>query len=153
MDGELFWNICDFWEEESTRDGARGGHGTGGAPQGGRRALDSPGHPVRRLTLFFCRKKANFMRKIWAKDSTQSDLRISGYKRNGERAAEENAETERDRETDPISEGLSPLRHHGGHGPEGKPSSHLGGGVKEEGGGGSLPLSPSGARTSWGHSS
>ena len=25
-DEELFWNICDLWEEESTRDGARGGH-------------------------------------------------------------------------------------------------------------------------------
>ena len=30
MDGELFWNICDFWEEESTRkNGARGGHKSG----------------------------------------------------------------------------------------------------------------------------
>ena len=29
MDGELFWNICDFWEVKSTRDGARGGHETG----------------------------------------------------------------------------------------------------------------------------
>ena len=28
-DGELFWNICDFWEEESTRDDARGGHEIG----------------------------------------------------------------------------------------------------------------------------
>ena len=27
--GELFWNICDFWEEESTRDDARGGHKIG----------------------------------------------------------------------------------------------------------------------------
>ena len=32
MEGELFWNICDFWEEESTRNGVRGGHETGGAP-------------------------------------------------------------------------------------------------------------------------
>ena len=31
-DGEYFWNICDIWEEESTRDGARGGHEAGGAP-------------------------------------------------------------------------------------------------------------------------
>ena len=46
--------------------------------------------------------------------------------RNGEREESENAETERDRETDPISEGLSPLPRHGGHGPEGKPFSHLG---------------------------
>ena len=39
MDGEYFWNICDIWEEESTRDGAQGGHEAGGAPQGGRCAL------------------------------------------------------------------------------------------------------------------
>ena len=26
MDGDSFWNIYDFWEEESTRDGARGCH-------------------------------------------------------------------------------------------------------------------------------
>ena len=37
-----------------------------------------------------------------------------------------NAETERDRETDPISEGLSPLPCHGSQRPEGKPFSHLG---------------------------
>ena len=92
---DFFWNICDFWEEESTRDGARGGHEAGGAPQGGRRAPDPHGHPVRRLTLFFCRKKANFTRKIWAKDSPQSELRISRYKGNGEGAETENAETER----------------------------------------------------------
>ena len=94
-DGELFWNICDFWEVKSTLDGARGGQETGGVPQGGRCALDSPGHPVRRLTPFFCRKKSNFTRKIWAKDSPQSELQISGYKRNGEGAESENAETER----------------------------------------------------------
>ena len=28
-EGELFWNIYDFWEVKSTRDGARGGHETG----------------------------------------------------------------------------------------------------------------------------
>ena len=31
-DGEYFWNICEIWEEESTQDGARGGHEAGGAP-------------------------------------------------------------------------------------------------------------------------
>ena len=31
-DGELFWNIWDFPEEESTRNGVRGGQETGGAP-------------------------------------------------------------------------------------------------------------------------
>ena len=57
MGGEYFWNICDIWEEESTRDGARGGHEAGGAPRGGRRAPDPRGHPVRQLLLFFCHNK------------------------------------------------------------------------------------------------
>ena len=81
---------------------------------------------IRRLMLYFGCKKANFWKNIWAKVSIQSELRISGYKRNGERAAEGNAGPERDKETDPISEGLSPLPRHGGQGPEGKPFSHLG---------------------------
>jgi hypothetical protein len=44
------------------------------------------------------------------------------------RAKNRNAETEGNRERDPISEGLPPLLRHGGQGPEGKPSTHLGGG-------------------------
>ena len=78
-DGELFWNIWDFPEEESTRNGARGVQEIGSAPSPPGRAWHSPRPSVRRLTLFFCRKKANFMRKIWVKDSPQSELRISGY--------------------------------------------------------------------------
>ena len=31
-DGDFFWNIYDFWEVKSTRNGVRGGHETGGAP-------------------------------------------------------------------------------------------------------------------------
>ena len=93
--GELFWNILDFPEEESTRNGVRGGQEIGGCAHPPGHAWHSPGPHVRRLTLFFCRKKANFMRKIWAKDSPQSELRISRYKRNGEGVESENAETER----------------------------------------------------------
>ena len=63
----FFWNICDFWEEESTRYDARGGHEAGGAPQGVRRALDPCGEPVRRLEPFFRRKKANFRIEIVSK--------------------------------------------------------------------------------------
>ena len=94
-DGELFWNICDFSEEESTRKQCprwprdRGAHPPPWA------LLDSQGTPVRQLTLFFWRKKANFTRKIWAKDSPQSELRISRYKGNGEGVESGNAETER----------------------------------------------------------
>ena len=78
-DGELFWNIWDFPDEESTRNGVRGGHETGGRALPPGRAWHSHGPPVRRLMPFFCHKKANFTRKIWAKDSPQSELRISGY--------------------------------------------------------------------------
>ena len=95
MDGELFWNIWDFPEEESMRNSVRGGHETGGAPPTPGRALGSRGPPVRQFMPFFCHKKANFMRKIWAKDSPQPELRISGYLRNGEGVESENAETER----------------------------------------------------------
>ena len=95
MDGDLFWNIYDFWEVKSTRNDVRGGHETGGHALPPGRALDSRGPPIRQLMLFFCRKKANFTRKIWAKDSPQSELRISRYKGNGEGAETEDAETER----------------------------------------------------------
>ena len=94
-DGELFWNIWDFPEEESTRNGVRGGHETGGCALPLGHIMGSRRPPVRRLTLFFWRKKANFMRKIWAKDSPQSELQISEYLRNGEGVESENTETER----------------------------------------------------------
>ena len=95
-------NPCETVPEVATRQG---------------RAPDPHGPPVRRLMPFFGRKKAIFWYKITAKVSVQSELWISGYKRNGEKAAEQNAETERNREIDPISEGLSPLPCHGGQGP------------------------------------
>ena len=45
-DGEYFWNICDFWEEESTRDGARGGNEARGHAPGGQ-ARPGPSWPPR----------------------------------------------------------------------------------------------------------
>ena len=105
----LFLENMENLEGKSTRISARGGHEAGGAPY--------PREPtVRRLTLFFCHKKANIRKKITAKVSGQSELRISIYIyiRNGETEPEQNAEPERNREIDPISEGLSPLPCHGG---------------------------------------
>ena len=126
MDGAYFWNIWKIPEEKSTRDGARGGHEVG--------------------ALLFCRKKANFRKKITAKVSGQSELRISIYTRNGET---EPIEPERNREIDLISEGLLPLPCHGGQGPEGKPFSHLGRGSrkKKKTKGPPLPFSSGGAGT------
>ena len=95
MDGEFFWNIYDFREVKSMRDGVQGGHEVGGRALPPKRAPDPRGLPVRWLTLLFWHKKANFMRKIWAKDSPQSELRISRYKGNGEGVESGNAETER----------------------------------------------------------
>ena len=92
-DGAYFWNIYDFWEVKSTRDGARGCQEAGGASVHTGRAPDPCGPLVRRLTPFFGRKKANFWKNIWAKISIQSELQNSGYKRNGARAESENAET------------------------------------------------------------
>ena len=70
--------------------------GGGGAPAHPGWARPHPRGPlVRRLMLYFGRKKANFCKKIWAKVSIQSELRISIYIRNGERAEHQNAETER----------------------------------------------------------
>ena len=60
-DGEYFWNIYDFGEEESTRDDARGAHEVGG------RAPDPRGHLVRRLVPFFHRNKANIRTEIMLK--------------------------------------------------------------------------------------
>ena len=96
MDGEYFWNTCEIWKRINARRCPRGPRGRGARLPPGR-APDPRGPPIRWLLLFFVRKKANFRRKIWAKVSIQSELRISGYIRNGERAESQNAETERDR--------------------------------------------------------
>ena len=86
------------------------------------------------------------------KISDRSKLRISGKLRNGEGPENKSGKqkrTERERERDPISEGLPPLwvpwrpRTRG----ENLLPSRGGGKQEEEGGGGSLPLSPGGAGT------
>jgi hypothetical protein len=76
--GDLFWNICDFWEKESTRDDARGAHKLEGrAPYLGRTG-QACGAPVRRLGPLFRRKKDNFRIKIPSKfqpNRSVTDLR------------------------------------------------------------------------------
>ena len=72
----------------------------------------------------------------------------------GETPESGSAETEGNKERDPISGGLLPLCRHGRQGPEGKPFSHLGGwSMKKKKKGCSLPLSPHGAGTPPGPSS
>ena len=76
------------------RNGVRGGHETGGRPPPWTRpGLSWTTRKV--VDALLLPKKANFMRKIWAKDSPQSELRISIYKGNDKGEETENAETER----------------------------------------------------------
>ena len=87
-------------------------------------------------------QERQYLDKNCVQISAQSELRIFGNSRNGERAESGSAETEGNRERDPISEGLPPLRRHGSQGPEGKTFSHLGGrSRKRKKKGGSLRLS------------
>ena len=64
MYGAYFWNIYDFLEVKSTRDGARGGHEAGGAPGPIGLAPDPREPLVRRLMPFFGRKKAIFGKRL-----------------------------------------------------------------------------------------
>ena len=116
-------------------------------PRGRGRAPDPRGPPVRRLMPFFRHKKANIRIETVLKFQPNRSYRSLGI-RNGERGESENAETERDRETNPISEGLSPLPRHGSQVPEGKPFSHLGRRArKKKTKGPPLPFSSGGAGT------
>ena len=72
-------------------------------------------------------QESQHLDKNHVKITAQSELWISGNLRNGEGPENREHKTKENREGDPISEGLSLLRLHGGHGPEGELSSHLGG--------------------------
>ena len=63
MDGELFWNIWDFLEEESMRKSVRGGHETGGrAP--GRQARPRLSWPPRKAVGALLSPQENIRIKI-----------------------------------------------------------------------------------------
>ena len=62
--GELFWNICDFWELESPQTEARGGHKPPGRGPGARRGMVGCALLERRLELYFRRKEAYIWKKI-----------------------------------------------------------------------------------------
>src|SRR4051812_23990576 len=131
MDEEYFWNIWRIWEEESTRDGARGGcYSTLAARK-----------------LIFGEKSGRRFQSNRSSPYIYETVK-------GQKTERRNRERQRDIETDPISEGLSPLQRHGDHGPEGKPFSHLGRrSRKNKKEGGSLPLASGGAGTPPGPSS
>ena len=62
--GELFWNICDFWELESPRTEAHTAHKTPGRAPGPWHVVVGCAHLVRRLELYFGRKEAYIRKKI-----------------------------------------------------------------------------------------
>ena len=63
----FFWNICDFWEKESTRDDARGARKLKGRTPYPGCAWQACGHPVGRLEVYFSRKEAYIQIKIMLK--------------------------------------------------------------------------------------
>ena len=62
--GELFWNICDFWELESPQTEAHTDHNPLGHATRPRHALVYHALLVRRLELYFGRKEAYIRKKI-----------------------------------------------------------------------------------------
>ena len=99
---------------------------------------------------FFRRKKANIRIEIVSKIQPNRSYGSPVIK---ETVKGQNPER-RNREPDPISEGLSPLPCHGYQGPEGKPFSHLGRrSWKKKNKGAPLPLSSGGTGTPPGPSS
>ena len=62
--GELFWNICDFWELESPQTEAHTAHKTPGHARGPWRVVVGCALLERRLELYFGRKEAYIRKKI-----------------------------------------------------------------------------------------
>ena len=81
--GELFWNICDFWELESPQTEAHTAQKTPGRARGPWRVVVGCALLERQLELYFGCKEA-YIRKNGIKISAQLELRISRNIRNGE---------------------------------------------------------------------
>ena len=80
-------------------------------PEGANRQGARPGPswpPRKAVGALLSPQESQYPNTNHVKISAQSDLRIFGNLRNGERPESESTETEGDRETDPISEGLPP---------------------------------------------
>ena len=99
----FFWNICDFWEEESMRDDARGGHEAGGARPG------PSWPPCKEVGALLSPQENQYPDRNHVKISAQSELRISGNIRNGERAESEmQKQRERQRDKSNLGGALAP---------------------------------------------
>ena len=61
--GEIFWNICDFWELESPQTEAHTAHKTPGRARGPWHAVVGCALLERRLELYFGRKEAYIWKK------------------------------------------------------------------------------------------
>ena len=91
--GELFWNICDFWEVESSQTGAHSHHKTPRPARQPKRVWVVPFSNVGRSSTSGARKLIS--RKKRVKISAQSELWISGNIRNGFHPDLGNAEQKR----------------------------------------------------------
>ena len=93
--GELFWNICDFWELESPQTEAHTSDKTPGRARGPWHVVVGCALLERRLELYFGRKEAYIQKKNHVKISAQSELRISRNIRNGFRPDQGSAKQKR----------------------------------------------------------
>ena len=76
--GELFWNICDFWEVESTQTRAHSHHEIPGHTPGPRRVVVGCALLVSRLKVYFGRKEAYIRKKIVLESQRNRSYRSSG---------------------------------------------------------------------------
>ena len=76
--GELFWNICDFWESESSQTEAHMAHKTPGRANGPWRMVVGCALLERRLELYFGRKEAYIRKKNHVKISAHQSYGSPG---------------------------------------------------------------------------
>ena len=93
--GELFRNICDFWELQSPQSEAHTAHKTPGRARGAWLAVVGCAHLIRRLELYFGCKETYIRKKKYVKISAQSELQISRNIRNSFRPDLGNAKQKR----------------------------------------------------------
>ena len=100
MDGELFWNVCEFWEVKSTRDGARGGHKARGHAPGGQVCPGPSWAPRKAVAIILLPQERYFLeKKSWQRFQSNRSYGSLDIKETvkGQNPKHRNRETHRDK--------------------------------------------------------